>query len=124
MLRHRMKAAYELAMSRSDAIDKCQSLGEQFIAHFHKVYTQHKNNFKHHCEEMQGWLTTARKYKLKSTNDFLTKTNLIDWFFTACSTTDEFFSNAIELNEYEAFMLRLLNDDSLLVQDALAKFNQ
>lgn len=101
----------EMAMSRMDAMDKCIDLGRQFIEHFHKVYAEGKNSkdFVHHCTEMQSWLNYVRSIKLKTTNRYLTPSDLIDWFFTAgeCIDADNGFDTYEEIDLYNEFFLAL-----------------
>lgn len=45
----------EQAFSRTEIIDKCNSLGDQFIEHFDKIYNENnEETIKHHASEMQG----------------------------------------------------------------------
>lgn len=76
----------DMAMSKNEAIDKCMELGEKFIEHFHKIYKNPNDvNVNYWAGEMQGWLNTVRKIKLKITKDYLNDGHLWDWFYTACS---------------------------------------
>ena len=109
-------ALNEMALSKSDAIDRCISLGNRFIEHFLKVIKEGKTHqdFLHHCQEMQAWYDSVRKIKLKLTNKALTKTNLIDWFFTAGQVPEDFMDEDL-VEIYETFYLRLLSLDKKVV---------
>ena len=111
----------EMAHDRADIMIKCQSLGELFIEHFHKLYSEGKDSsdFVHHCHEMQVWLDKGRKLKLKSTGRVLTPSSLIDWFFTAAGNIDEDngFYTYEEIDAYNEFMLALAANKESNVYD-------
>lgn len=113
----------EMAFSKLDAIDKCIELGHQFIDHFHKVYKEDQTsyNYIHHCNEMQSWLDKCRRFKLKSTNNYLTPMDLIDWFFTAgeCVDPDTGFIDNNEIEFYNKFILLLALDRNSKIIDVL-----
>ena len=53
-----MQIIKEMAYNRSDAINRCADLGEQFISHFNKIMDAGDINdpdFIHHCTEMDAW---------------------------------------------------------------------
>ena len=85
----------EMAYDRSYVIDKCYSLGMQFIKHFKKVYSLGINDkdFKHHCQEMQSWYDTVKNMVLRYNNKRISNDQLINWFFTAGSSTEVLFGN-------------------------------
>ena len=58
VLKMKFRVLDEMAHDRADIMIKCQSLGELFIEHFHKIYSEGKgsSDFVHHCHEMQVWL--------------------------------------------------------------------
>lgn len=99
----------EMAFNRMDAIDKCISLGKLFINHFLKVVEEGResNDFSHHCHEMQNWYDEVKGIKLKSNNKFISKTHLIDWFFTVGQSPEDFMSDDL-VGMYEDLYLELL----------------
>lgn len=115
----------EQAQRRVDAITTCMDLGDCFIEHFHKVWKEgiDSPSFSHHCSEMQAWLDKCRKIKLQSTKRFLTSTNLMDWFFTACGLIDEDngFYTEEEISAYAQISKELSEDRSVRVIDVITK---
>ena len=106
----------DMALSKSDAIDKCISLGKQFIKHFDKVYNNsNSRDVEHWLGEMIGWLKTVKSYKLKSTNDYLTDTQLFDWFFTAGANAEDFMRNPTleESKDYSKFITKVLSTGTI-----------
>ena len=105
-----MKTLLELALNRSEAANRCLSLGEQFITHFHKVYEEGVNgdSFHHHCSEMQGWWDTVTRIRLKPKGKLIPYSQLHDWFFTAGSEVGDYLSDDDEQECYE-ILIRTLN---------------
>lgn len=106
----------EMAMQQSDAIQTCRSQGTCFIKHFHKIYAEGPENpcFNHHCAEMQAWLDSCRKIKLKQDNKPINNVNMIDWFFTAGGGIDEEngFFDPHEVEAYDTFIIRMCDRNS------------
>ena len=104
----------EMALSRTDAIERCCSLGTQFAEHFDKVYKDGKDalSFRHHCVEMQAWWNSACNIKLKPHNKSLTVEHLVDWFFTAGQGTEDLLHDSDEITYYDMLMLELLQKRS------------
>lgn len=102
----------EMALERSKAIDVCISRGNQFIKHFHKLYAGgiDDRDFNHHCHEMQVWYDDVKDIIMKPKNKQISRTQLIDWFFTAGSTIEvKFRNNEDEGDMYEELVLKLLS---------------
>ena len=101
----------EMALTRNEAIDRCFSLGKQFIDHFHKCVHEGKDSddFTHHCTEMQAWFDEVKQYKLKQNKRLLTADTLINWFFTVGSDVEEKIEEEYQ-DIYEQFYIRLLLD--------------
>ena len=57
----------EMSYPRSEAIDRCASLGEKFIEHFEKSYIGgiDSEDLKHHCAEMQSWYDAVNRMTIK-----------------------------------------------------------
>ncbi len=123
MFKVNTKSATEMAMTRQDVIERCISLGKNFIEHFHKVYTMKSQNFVHHCREMQSWLDSINSIKFKSNLKSLSKTEKMDWFFTVGSTPDYFLKDDEEVSAYENFVVSLLANSELTVAEALKDYN-
>lgn len=95
----------EQAMTRRDAMDRCISLGNQFIEHFDKIYNdKDEDTIKHHAQEMQGWLEQINRIKLTHNNRFIPFDKKIDWFFTAGSDADTLFNDVREAEKFEDFL--------------------
>lgn len=113
----------EMATDRVNAIERCYSLGKQFIAHFHKVYAEGVDSpdFPHHCIEMNGWLKQVRDIKLKATKKPLTDENIIDWFFTATGLVDEDngFHTDDEIAKYERLIELLCSRHEMIIEEAV-----
>lgn len=111
----------EMAISKSEAMDKCLSLGKQFIEHYHKVYLEgpDSRDFQHHCHEMQTWYNSVRSIKLKNTNRGLTPVNLIDWFFTVGAIPEDFLDTDDEIDSYNKFIIELLHDSDSKISDII-----
>lgn len=103
-----MKFLLEMAMSRQDAIIKCDTLGQQFIEHFKKIIHNPNSSAKNHwISEMQNWLNTINKIVLKHNNKQLSHANKMDWFFTVGSSYDILFNNEEDAEKYDRFVLEL-----------------
>ncbi len=112
---------FEMVFSKTDAMDRCISLGKKFIEHFDKLYKDPKNiSANHWMGEMQGWFDTIKKIVLKHSNKQLSNTQLVDWFFTAGST----FEVMLEIKEptkedkkesdcYNNFIKRVLKTENI-----------
>ena len=51
-----MELLVEMALSRSDAIDLCTSLGEQFIKHYDKLFKEPNAQSRNHwIKELKKW---------------------------------------------------------------------
>ena len=106
----------DMAMQRKDAIDRCIELGEKFIEHFHKIYKNPDDiNVNHWVGEMQGWLNSVKKIKLKESKDFILKGDLYDWFYTAGSSPDAIVleMDYNELKIYDKFAMKCLNNNNV-----------
>lgn len=117
-----MQIIKEMAYNRSDAINRCADLGEQFISHFNKIMDAGDINdpdFIHHCTEMDAWLNKVRKITLKPKNKTLNTELLVDWFFTAGSSIDIIVSKEEYQDIYSSFITKLLVDKHKKVSDAL-----
>lgn len=102
----------EMAYDRSYIIDKCYSLGIQFIKHFKKVYSLGINDkdFKHHCQEMQTWYDIVKNMVLKSNNKRINNEQLVDWFFTAGSSIEVLFGNDEAGDIYSELIAELISN--------------
>lgn len=109
-----------MSMDRSDAIDKCLSLGEKFTEHFNEIMKEgvQSSNFKHHCHEMQVWFDTVKKITLKPKGKYLTIEYLVDWFFTAGQTVEKLIDDEYE-DEYETLIRSLLIDKDRKIEDII-----
>lgn len=105
----------EMAYDRSDAINRCASLGKKFITHFHKVYVGGLDDvdFPHHCQEMQTWYEDVRSIRLKSNKKLLTVMNLLDWFFTVGSSIEDYLPEVTEAHCYDEFIDILVDNDNV-----------
>lgn len=101
----------DMALSRSDCIDKCIPIGKKFIKHFDKIYKRKDcEAVNHWCGEMQGWYNTAIGYKLKPYGKPILNGDLRDWFFTAGANAEDFMTNPDyeEQKAYDDFVTDLL----------------
>lgn len=100
----------EMSYHRSDAIDKCVSLGECFIDYFNKIMNAdglNDPNFDHHCSEMSSWFNTVNRITLKPKNKLINSEYLMDWFFTCGSSIDIIIPDKFEII-YSDFVSKLL----------------
>ena len=105
----------EMAYSRIDAMDRCASLGKEFIIHFDKIYKNPTDgSLNHWCGEMQAWFDKMDEMKLKSTNKKLTRAKRNDWFYSYGNTWESFFNeNETEISTYEEFIDELEKSKSV-----------
>lgn len=106
----------EMSLSRSDAMDRCISLGEKFIEYFHNIYhNRNSTDINHWISEMSSWYNSVKKIRLKSTNKPLLINNLMDWFFTAGSNPEEFLGCDLdELEKYNNLCIRLISGEEII----------
>ena len=111
----------EQAVSRKDAVNKCIDLGYKFIEHFEKIYREGVTSmdFYHHCSEMSGWWKSVLNLRLTSTNNHLSDSKLVDWFFTGGSNVGTLFPDETERLVYCKFMNELLNHKDSKISDIL-----
>lgn len=105
-------AVYDMALSRTDAMDRCISLGKRFIEHFDKIYKNPNDRSVQHWKgEMKGWLDSVKEIKLKNTNKPLLNTELHDWFFTAGANVGDFIKSPLtdEITAYDKFIVDCLS---------------
>ena len=98
-------------LERSDAINRCYSLGKRFIGHFDKIYKNPlAQDVNRYCMEMQAWYNQVKVITLKEDKKTLSKNCLIDWFFTATGNPDNFMINPTreELDDYNDFTYKVL----------------
>ena len=105
----------DMALSQSDAMNRCIYLGELFIKHFHKIYNNPQDiNVNHWSKEMQGWLKSVKKIILKHNNKPIPENKLRDWFFTAGSNPDNIEKmNYTELQCYNRFITQCLMSEDV-----------
>ena len=103
----------EQAMTQKDAMDRCISLGNQFIEHFDKIYNdKNEDANKRRAQEMQDWLEQVNRIKLTHNNRFIPFDKKIDWFFTAGSDADTLFDDVRESEKFDDFFaLVAVNND-------------
>lgn len=105
----------EMAMERNDAIDRCYSLGLQFLNHFQKIYDDNnEETIKHHAAEMQNWLNQVLDITLKSTNKKLSRQQLYDWFITACGNSFDHLNNYVVDDVYNQFAMKVLDNHDVV----------
>lgn len=113
-------SAKDFVLARTDAMNRCISLGKQFIEHFDKIYSDPTNQANNHwIKEMCGWWDSVKQIKLKSTNKPILNGELRDWFFTAGANPQDFMHTATneELSAYDSFITNVINGVS--VEDAI-----
>ena len=103
----------EQAMTQKDEMDRCISLGNQFIEHFDKIYNdKNEDANKRRAQEMQDWLEQVNRIKLTHNNRFIPFDKKIDWFFTAGSDADTLFDDVRESEKFDDFFaLVAVNND-------------
>ena len=102
-----MEVINEMAMSTSQAMERCYSLGTRFIEHFKKLYENPDNNAVNHwCAEMQCWINAVNKIILKNKKKPLSHCDKMDWFYTLGSDYEEIFGDDTEQSSaYDKFVL-------------------
>lgn len=108
----------EMSHKRTDAMDICMSLGEQFIKHFDKIYNENdEGTIHHHAEEMQSWVDKVFKLTLKPDGKYIRKDDLMGWFFEAGSNPEDYFTGPdieIELDVYVDFYIDIIKQGNVL----------
>ena len=115
-----MENLLEMAMERSDAIEKCNSLGKRFLEHFHKIYKYPNDvSVNHWAEEMQGWYGDVLNITFKHNKRPILKGTVKDWFLDCGSNPNTIIKDMTddELEVYDKFCVSLLFDDD--VKEAL-----
>lgn len=107
-----------MALSLTQAMDRCMDLGEKFAEHFNKIVDEgiSSNNFTHHCIEMQSWWDKVKNLRLKHNNKVISNVNLIDWFFTGGKDVEDLI-NEDKVNLYNEFLVKLLIDRNRSIED-------
>ena len=106
----------EMSYPRSEAIDRCASLGEKFIEHFEKSYIGgiDSEDLKHHCAEMQSWYDAVNRMTIKPRAKMLDIDQMINWFFLAGGSLEYMFHNNDDMqNAYNKFIKSLLMSDDV-----------
>ena len=113
-----MKVLKEMAYTRSDAIDRCASLGSKFIEHFIKCQTEKDlGTIGHHLSEMDAWWESVKSIRLKPSTKPLSPTQLVDWFFTAGSSVEDMLPDKLQ-DEYEKYIVILLSSPNQTAKGA------
>lgn len=108
-------------MKRSDAIDKCISMGKDFIHAFHYIYTYpHAESIAQWIAEMQNWWNIVRSIKLDDTRTILTNQQIYDWFLMTGECIEDLLHDAKEILCYDNFVIYLLRTKNL--QRAIDKY--
>lgn len=96
----------EMALDRSDAIDRCVRLGRQFIAHFEKIYNNpHLETVHHWAKKMQSWFDEIDRIKLRGKSRSLSLPQKINWFYSCGEYYEEIFDNDTnKIEMYEDFI--------------------
>lgn len=120
-----MKVIKEMAITRSDAIDKCISLGKQFISHFDKIYSDPNNiDVEHWSKEMQTWYNSINEIMLKNNHKYLTIPQKIDWFFEFGSSYEDYFNeDKDKIEKYEDLINYILKFDMSVLDSIKEIFN-
>lgn len=109
---HIVDSINDMALSRTDAMDRCISLGKKFIEHFDKVYKNPNDSARNHwLSEMNTWWKSVKEIKLKNTNKPPLNGEYRDWFFTAGANPEDFMKTPtyMESKSYDDFVNALLN---------------
>lgn len=110
------KLIKDMALSRTDAMDRCISLGKKFIEHFDKLFKEPNSNARNHwVSEMKNWYKAVKEIKLKQTNKPILDGELRDWFFTAGANPQDFMTSPTteELSIYDAFTSKVISGNSI-----------
>lgn len=101
----------EMALNRSDAIDRCCNQGKQFIEHFHKGVHEgvNSNSFQHHCTEMQAFWDNVKFIVLQQNKKQISSDNLLNWFFLCGSDVEHMIEEPFQ-DLYETLYISLLAD--------------
>lgn len=105
-----------ITLSRVDAMDRCISLGKNFIEHFDKIYNNsNEQSVNHWINEMTNWYEEVKQITLENTNKPILKGELRDWFFTAGANPENFMNHATndELEKYDIFSDKVLNGTNI-----------
>ena len=105
-----------ITLSRVDAMDRCISLGKNFIEHFDKIYTNHNDqNVNHWISEMTNWYKEVKQITLENTNKHILNGELRDWFFTAGANPEYFMKSPTndEIEKYDIFSDKVLNGTNI-----------
>ena len=102
----------EMSSYRVDAMEQCMNLSKRFIEHFIKAYNEGvtSTTFHHHCSEMQAWWDTVKSITLTPKNKLISKTDLMDWFFTGGSTPDRFLNDDTMIDVYNDLIFAILDN--------------
>ena len=106
----------DMALSRTDAMDRCISLGQKFIEHFDKLYKNPDDSSKTHwLIEMESWYKKVKQIKLKQNHSPLTNSELHDWFFTAGANSIDFMKNGTRTEEqfYDKFVTKIISGNTI-----------
>lgn len=105
----------EMAMEKSDAIDRCRQKAKPFIKHFHKVVKEGKysDTFAHHCDKMQSWWDDVRTIKLKNTKKYIDRGMLIDCFFTDAQDVEDIIEEPYQDLYYDFYLTLLTTKNSV-----------
>lgn len=108
-----MKITYldEMALNRSDAIDRCCNQGKQFVEHFHKCFHEgvDSDSFQYHCIEMQAFWDNVKFIILQQNKKQISSDNLLNWFFLCGSDLEHMIEEPFQ-DTYEILYLSLLAD--------------
>lgn len=97
----------EMAMDKTEAIDRCISLGEQFIKHFRKIMDNpNSSTINHWMNEMQIWFNKVIAIKLKPNSKHIPFNKLMDWFFTVGADPEDYVSSQY-VDDYDTFIIEL-----------------
>lgn len=104
----------EMAISRSDAIDKCEELGIKFIEYFEKTIKEPKSSSVNHwMNEMQGWLDRINKFVLTQNKKLILTGDKINWFFNANSTPEILIKDSTIASKYEDFIEIIIKNNNV-----------
>lgn len=104
----------EMAISRSDAIDKCEELGIKFIEYFEKIIKEPKSSSVNHwMNEMQKWLDRINKFVLTQNKKLIPTGDKINWFFNANSTPEILIKDSTIASKYEDFIEIIIKNNNV-----------